>query len=179
MIQSFFGFEIAIDFPGDSYLLWVLSSFVFLYGGWPFFKGIFDELQKKQPGMMTLISIAITTAYGYSSFVVFGLSGKFFFWELATLVDIILLGHWIEMKSVMGASRALEELAKHMPSDAHKVMPDGSIEDVPIEVLEAGEKVPVDGEVVELYTYDMLLSPAMEAVLMSLSTVIVAINASF
>ena len=158
MIQAFLGFKQALVFAGDAYLLWALSSFVFFYGGWPFLKGLFDELfVKKQPGMMTLIAVAITTAYAYSSVVVFGLSGKVFFWELATLIDIMLLGHWIEMKSVMGASRALEELAKLMPSDAHKVMPDGSTQDVPIENLEPGdkvlvkpgEKVPVDGEVVE------------------------------
>jgi P-type Cu2+ transporter len=157
MIQAFLGFKQALGFHGDIYVLWGFSSFVFFYGGWPFLKGLFDELQKKQPGMMTLIAIAITTAYGYSSVVVFGLSGKVFFWELATLIDIMLLGHWIEMKSVMGASRALEELAKLMPSDAHKVMEDGSTEDVPIEelkpgdrvLIKPGEKVPVDGEVVE------------------------------
>jgi Cu2+-exporting ATPase len=157
MIQAFLGFKQALAFFGDAYLLWALSSFVFFYGGWPFLKGLLDELQKKQPGMMTLIAIAIATAYGYSSVVVFGLSGKVFFWELATLIDIMLLGHWIEMKSVMGASRALEELAKLMPSDAHKVMAGGSTEDVPIEELKSGdrvlikpgEKVPVDGEVVE------------------------------
>ncbi|MDW7772884.1 MAG: copper-translocating P-type ATPase [Desulfobulbaceae bacterium] len=157
MIQAFLGFKKALGFPGDLYVLWTLSSFVFFYGGWPFLRGLFKELSKKQPGMMTLIAIAIATAYGYSSVVVFGLPGKVFFWELATLIDIMLLGHWIEMKSVMGASRALEELAKLMPSDAHKITDDGSTEDVPIEELQAGdrvlvkpgEKIPVDGEVIE------------------------------
>jgi Cu2+-exporting ATPase len=157
MIQAFLGLREAVGFPGDAYVLWALSSFVFFYGGWPFLKGLFDELGKKQPGMMTLIAIAITTAYVYSSVVVFGLSGKVFFWELCTLIDIMLLGHWIEMRSVMGASRALEELAELMPSDAHKVMPDGSTNNVPIEeikqgdkvLIKPGEKVPVDGEVVE------------------------------
>jgi Cu2+-exporting ATPase len=157
MIQAFLGIKAALRFPGDAYLLWALSSVVFFYGGWPFLKGLFDELGKKQPGMMTLIAIAVTTAYGYSSIVVFGLSGKVFFWELATLIDIMLLGHWIEMKSVMGASQALEELAKLMPSDAHKLMPDGSTKNVPIEeikqgdkvLIKPGEKIPVDGEVVE------------------------------
>jgi Cu2+-exporting ATPase len=155
LIQKFLGFE--FRFHGDNYLLFALSSFVFFYGGWPFLMGIFYELKVKNPGMMTLISVAIATAYLYSSAVVFGLSGKFFFWELATLIDIMLLGHWIEMKSVMGASRALEELAKLMPSEAHMVLPNGDIKDVPLEELKAGnrvlikpgEKMPADGEVVE------------------------------
>ncbi|MFO7964053.1 MAG: copper-translocating P-type ATPase [Desulfobacterales bacterium] len=157
MIQDFLGIRADLRFTGDLYILWALSSFVFVYGGWPFLKGFFEELKEKQPGMMTLIAVAITTAYGYSSVVVFGLAGKVFFWELATLIDIMLLGHWIEMRSVMGASRALEELAKLMPSDAHKVMPDGSTQDVSIEEIQAGdrvlikpgEKIPVDAEVVE------------------------------
>jgi Cu2+-exporting ATPase len=157
MIQSFLGFREAVRFAGDAYVLWALSSIVFFYGGWPFLKGLFDEVGKKEPGMMTLIAIAITTAYGYSSFVVFGLQGKIFFWELATLIDIMLLGHWIEMKSVMGASRALEELAQLMPSDAHKVMPDGSLRDIPLGeltvgdrvLIKPGEKIPADGEVID------------------------------
>ena len=124
---------------GDSYLLFVLSSVVFFYGGYPFLKGLVDELKFAQPGMMTLIAIAIATAYLYSSAVVFGLSGKLFFWELVTLIDIMLLGHWIEMKSVMGASKALEELARLMPSDAHKFMPDGSLKDVPLEELSVND----------------------------------------
>jgi Cu2+-exporting ATPase len=106
--------------------------------------------------MMTLISVAIATAYLYSSAVVFGLTGKMFFWELASLIDIMLLGHWIEMKSVMGASRALEELAKLMPSDAHKLFPDGSVKDVPLGelavndkvLIKPGEKIPADGVIV-------------------------------
>lgn len=157
MIQKILGLEQALHIPGDLYILFVLSSMVFFYGGWPFLKGLFEELKKKQPGMMTLIALAITSAYVYSCAVVFGLSGKVFFWELVTLVDIMLLGHWIEMKSVMGASRALEELAKLMPSDAHKLMPDGSIKDIPLNELETdnkvivkpGEKIPADGVVVE------------------------------
>jgi Cu2+-exporting ATPase len=157
MIQRFLGLGDSMRFTGDSYILFVFSSFIFFYGGYPFLKGLSDELRSAHPGMMTLIAIAITTAYAYSSVVVFGLSGKIFFWELVTLIDIMLLGHWIEMKSVMGASRALEELAKLMPSDAHKVMPDGSVKDVPIDELvvgdrflvKPGEKIPADGEVVE------------------------------
>ncbi len=157
MIQKLFGLREQFAFTGDSYILFGLSTFVFFYGGWPFLKGLVDELRKKLPGMMTLIGLAISTAYVYSSVVVFGLPGKVFFWELVTLVDIMLLGHWIEMRSVMGASRALEELAKLMPSEAHKLMPDGSVIDVPVENLKVGdrvlvkpgEKLPVDGLVIE------------------------------
>ena len=129
LLQTLVGLREAIHFPGDLYVLFGFSSAVFWYGGWPFLKGLFAEIKSRQPGMMTLVAVAITTAYVYSSAVVFGLTGKIFFWELATLVDIMLLGHWIEMNSVMGASKALEELAKLMPSDAHKLMPDGSFAD--------------------------------------------------
>ena len=157
MIQRFLGLGDALAFPGSLFVLWALSSVVFFYGGWPFLKGIYEELRGGRPGMMTLISIAITTAYVYSSAVVFGLEGTIFFWELATLIDVMLVGHWIEMRSVMGASKALEELARLMPSEAHKVMPDGSVQDVPVEDLQhgdrilvkPGEKVPADGAVVE------------------------------
>ncbi len=156
MLQKLVGLREAIHFPGDIYVLFGFSSAVFWYGGWPFLKGFFEELKSRQIGMMTLISVAIATAYLYSSAVVFGLSGKMFFWELATLVDIMLLGHWIEMKSVMGASKALEELAKLMPSDAHKLMPDGSVKDVPLDelavndkvLIKPGEKIPADGVIV-------------------------------
>jgi len=155
LIQEFFGFT--FNFLGDKYLLFALSSIVFFYGGWPFLKGIFKELRKKQPGMMTLIALAISIAFFYSSAVVFGLTGKFFFWELVTLIDIMLLGHWIEMRSIMGASRALETLAKLLPSEAHLVKSDGKVEDVPISKLildniilvKPGEKIPSDGTVVK------------------------------
>jgi P-type Cu2+ transporter len=156
MLQSLVGLRDAIHFPGDLYVLFGLSSAVFWYGGWPFLRGFVEELTSRRPGMMTLISVAIATAYVYSSAVVFGLAGKMFFWELASLIDIMLLGHWIEMKSVMGASRALEELAKLMPSDAHKLMPDGSVKDVPLSelavddkvLIKPGEKIPADGVIV-------------------------------
>ena len=155
MIQELLGYE--FRFEGDRYLQFGLSSIIFFYGGWPFLKGAHDEIRKKSPGMMTLIALAISVAYFYSSGVVFGLSGKIFFWELAGLIDIMLLGHWIEMKSVMGASNALQELAKLMPSTAHKVNEHGDAEDVDISELKnedvilvkPGEKVPADGEVVE------------------------------
>jgi len=157
LLQRLLGLREAIRFPGDLYLLFVLASAVFWYGGWPFLKGLIKELRTRQPGMMTLFAVAIATAYLYSSAVVFGLTGKIFFWELATLVDIMLLGHWIEMKSVMGASKAVEELAKLMPSDAHKLMPEGGVKDVPLSELEVddkvlikpGEKIPADGVVIE------------------------------
>ncbi|HET9395815.1 MAG TPA: copper-translocating P-type ATPase, partial [Nitrospiraceae bacterium] len=156
MLQSLMGLREAISFPGYLYLLFGLSSAVFWYGGWPFLKGFVEELRSRRPGMMTLISVAIATAYLYSSAVVFGLTGNLFFWELASLIDIMLLGHWIEMRSVMGASRALEELAKLMPSDAHKLMPDGSVKDVPLSelavndkvLIKPGEKIPADGVIV-------------------------------
>ena len=157
LIQGFLGLEQAIEFVGDRYLLFGLSTVIFFYGGYPFLRGMVAELKEKEPGMMTLIGLAIGVAYGYSSVVVFGLQGKVFFWELATLIDVMLLGHWIEMRSVMGASHALEGLASLMPSEAHKLLPDGSVEDVPLEELSAGdrvivkpgEKIPADGEVVE------------------------------
>jgi len=157
MLQTLVGLREAIRFPGDVYVLFGLASAVFWYGGWPFLKGLFEELKSRRPGMMTLVAVAIATAYLYSSAVVFGLAGKMFFWELASLVDIMLLGHWIEMKSVMGASKALEELAKLMPSDAHKLMPDGGVKDVPLSelalddkvLIKPGEKIPADGVIVE------------------------------
>lgn len=157
MIQEFLGLGQGWRFRGDTYVLWAVSSIVFFYGGLPFLKGFFDELIKKNPGMMTLIAIAISTAYFYSSAVVLGLSGMEFFWELATLIDIMLLGHWIEMKSVIGASRALEELARLMPSTAHKILSDGKIQDIVIDklvlgdriLIRPGEKVPADGLVIE------------------------------
>lgn len=157
MIQIFLGVKAFLSFYGDIYILFILSSGIFFYGGWPFLKGLYVELKEKKPGMMTLIAVAIVVAYFYSSAITFGLKGKLFFWELATLIDIMLLGHWIEMKSIMGAGRALEELAKLMPSIAHKVMPDKSIQEVGIEKLESndlvlvkpGERIPADGLVVE------------------------------
>ncbi|MCF6268311.1 MAG: cadmium-translocating P-type ATPase [Melioribacteraceae bacterium] len=153
LIQEFLGFGTALQFAGDKYLAFLLSSFVFFFGGYPFLKGMMDEVKKKQPGMMTLISVAVSVAYFYSSAVVFGLEGKVFFWELATLIDIMLVGHWIEMRSVMGASKALEELAKLMPSDAHLLNEDDSITEVPLSQLKTGdkvlvkpgEKIPADG----------------------------------
>jgi Cu2+-exporting ATPase len=157
MIQQFLGLGRSFRFSGDLFINFLFSTAVFFYGGWPFLKGLYDELRQKNPGMMTLIALAIAVAYFYSSAVVFGVRGKIFFWELATLIDIMLLGHWIEMRSVMGASRALEELARLMPTEAHKLMEDGSVKDVPLDelrpgdrvLIKPGEKIPADGKVVE------------------------------
>ena len=101
LVQRVFGFSLSL--PGDPWTRWVLSSIVFFFGGWPFLKGFIGELRQRQPGMMTLIALAITVAYVYSTAVVFGLPGKVFFWELASLIVVMLLGHWIEMRSVLGA----------------------------------------------------------------------------
>src|SRR5450759_3286261 len=144
-----------LQFAGSTWALFVVSAFIYVYGGMPFLKGLFEELKTKTPGMMTLIAMAITVAFVYSAAVSLGLQGMDFYWELATLIDIMLLGHWLEMKSVMGASRALESLARLMPSDAHVIMPDGTVMDHPVAhlatgdrvLVKPGEKVPVDGRV--------------------------------
>ncbi len=157
LIQGLLGLGESLRFPGDGYLLFALSTLIFLYGGFPFLQGLVRELSAGLPGMMTLIALAISTAYLYSAAVSFGLPGMVFYWELATLLDIMLLGHWIEMRSVLGASRALEELARLMPSEAHRLRADGSTEEVGLELLRVGdrvlvrpgEKVPADGEVRE------------------------------
>lgn len=157
MIQRLINLENVLSFKGSEYLLFLFSTVVFFYGGYPFLKGMIDELKKLKPGMMTLIAIAVSVAYFYSSAVVFGLGGKIFFWELATLIDIMLIGHWIEMKSVLGASKALESLAKLMPSDAHKMLGDGSVVDIPLNelnpddkiLIKPGEKIPADGIVLK------------------------------
>ncbi len=155
LIQGFL--NISYSFTGDKYVLWVLSSFIFFYGGWPFLKGIFEELKKKQPGMMTLIALAIFVAYSYSSAVVFGLKGKFFFWELATLIDIMLAGHWIEMKSVIGASKALEKLAQLLPDTARlsngKDVKISELKKGDIILVRAGEKIPADGIIIKGTSY--------------------------
>ena len=101
MIQHWLGIAETLAFPGDRYVIFVLSSIAYLYGGWPFLTGFTSELRKRQPGMMTLISIAISAAYFFSVTVTFGFPGQELYWELVTLIAIMLLGHWIEMRSVM------------------------------------------------------------------------------
>ena len=158
MIQMFIGVD--WDFNGSKYILFALSSVVFFYGGWPFFKGLVNEVKAKNPGMMFLIGFAITVAYVYSVAIVFGLQGMDFFWELATLILIMLLGHWIEMKSIAGASKELELLVQLMPSDAHMVMPDmvhdvktDTLKENDIILVKPGEKVAADGIISDGETY--------------------------
>ena len=158
MIQKFIGVD--WDFKGSKYILFALSSVVFFYGGWPFFKGLVNEVKTKNPGMMFLIGFAITVAYIYSVAIVFGLKGMDFFWELATLILIMLLGHWIEMKSIAGASKELELLVKLMPSDAHMVMADmvhdvktDTLKENDIILVKPGEKVAADGIISEGESY--------------------------
>jgi Cu2+-exporting ATPase len=155
MIQRRLGIG-GLAFTGQDWVQLLLASLVFFYGGWPFLSGLFSELSRRRPGMMTLIGLATSVAYIYSTAVVFGVPGEGFYWELATLIDIMLLGHWVEMRSVMGASRALEELVKLLPSDAHRLRDDGSTEDIPLSeirkgdriLVKPGEKVGTDGIIV-------------------------------
>lgn len=154
-IQTWLGLT-WLQVPFQNEILLVLSAVIFVYGGWPFLKGMAQELKNRQPGMMTLIGTAISVAFFYSAATVLFLPGMDFFWELATLIDVMLFGHWIEMKSVLGASRALEELVRVMPTNAH-VFRDGRIVEVPVAELKTGdvvlvrpgEKIPSDGTVVE------------------------------
>jgi len=156
MIQHFLSLRGAFAFPGDRYVEFGFASAVYFYGGRPFLTGLVDELRKRLPGMMTLVALAITVAYVYSALVVFGLPGSVFFWETATLIDIMLLGHWIEMRSVLGASRALEQLVRLLPAEAHRLRSDGSIEEVLLNAVQPGdrvlvkpgEKIPTDGLVI-------------------------------
>ena len=155
---------ITLSFPGSDWLVAVLATVLFAYGGWPFLRGAADELRRRAPAMMTLVALGITTAYVYSMYAfvmgsVLHADGMRmdFFWELATLIVIMLLGHWIEMRAVMGAGDALKEMAELLPAQAHVLQEDGSYADVPLDevqvgqtvMVEAGEKVPADGEVTD------------------------------
>jgi Cu2+-exporting ATPase len=154
MFQQWLGFQ--FTFPGSKYVLLLLSTFIYVYGGWPFLKGLVAEVRGNAIGMMTLVAVAITAAYIYSTAVVFGLEGMDFFWELATLIDIMLLGHWLEMRSQMAASRALENLVGLLPSTVH-VEQNGEILDIDITelqlgdlvIIKPGEKIPADGLITE------------------------------
>ena len=154
MVQHWLGFRIA--FPGDTYVLLILGSIIYVYGGTPFLKGMVSEVKDKAIGMMTLVALAISVAFIYSAAVVFGLKGMDFFWELATLIDIMLLGHWLEMRSQMGASKALESLVALLPAVVH-LEKNGEVRDVNLQeikngdviVIKPGEKIPADGQVLE------------------------------
>ena len=121
MIQHWLNFT-PPAFPGSQYVPLVLSTVIFFYGGLVFIKGAWSELKAKLPGMMTLISLAIITAYAYSVATQFWLSGEGFFWELATLVTIMLLGHWLEMASIAKAEIALDAISKLLPDMAEKLV---------------------------------------------------------
>ena len=158
MIQQWLGFTIA--FNGDKYVLLVLGSIIYFYGGMPFFKGFLGEVKAGAIGMMTLVALAITVAYVYSVAVVFGLPGMDFFWELATLIVIMLLGHWLEMRSQMAASKALQSLVALLPNDV-TVEHNGSPVKIKLEqlkngdtvIIRPGEKVAADGLIVEGTSY--------------------------
>ena len=155
-LQEWLGYSLPA-FSGSQWIAPVFSVIIFLYGGLPFLKMAVPELQNRQPGMMTLISLAISVAFIYSLASLFIPGSMSFFWELVTLIDIMLLGHWIEMRSVRQASGALQELAKLMPDIAERLLPDGSTEIVLVNDLNEGDmvlirpgaSVPADGEVLE------------------------------
>lgn len=155
MVQEWLSFRMP-EFYGSNWLSFILGTIIFFYGGVVFIKSAMAELKAKLPGMMTLISLAIITAYIYSVAATFILKGGEFFWELATLITIMLFGHWMEMKSVQSAKGALKELAKLLPDEAEVITPDGT-KKIAISELNVGDlllirpgsKVPADGEVVE------------------------------
>ena len=154
MLQMWFGFRMP-EFPGSQWIAPLFAVIVFLYGGVPFIQMAIPEIRNRQPGMMLLVSLAISVSFLYSLAAIFANLGEGFFWELVTLIDVMLLGHWIEMRSVRQASGALDALAKLMPDTAEHIMPDGSTHIMPVSRLQAGDlvlvrpgaSVPVDGVV--------------------------------
>ena len=158
MVRDFAGQGMTPLFAAEEWVALALSSIIYFWGGWPFLTGALPEIRTGRPGMMTLVALAISTAYFYSAAVTLGLpGGEPFYWELATLVTIMLLGHWLEMRSVLGASRALEELVRLLPDTALRVTADGGTEEVAVAALIAGDrvvirpgaKVPVDGVITD------------------------------
>ncbi|HEU4830610.1 MAG TPA: HAD-IC family P-type ATPase, partial [Candidatus Saccharimonadales bacterium] len=154
-VQGWFGFELVL--PGSGYIPAVFGAIIFFYGGLVFLKSARAELAAKQPGMMTLISMAITVAFIYSALVTFKvIDGMDFWWELATLVTIMLLGHWLEMASVENAQGALNELAKLLPDEA-ELLEHGKSRKVAVSELKVGDtvlvrpgaQIPVDGVVIK------------------------------
>ena len=155
-LQEWLGFSAPV-FPGSEWINPVFAVVVFAYGGVPFLRMAVPELKDRSPGMMTLISMAIGVAFVYSLASVVFPTESAFFWELVTLIDIMLLGHWIEMRSVRRASSAVDELAKLMPDTAERITDDGETEEVPVSELSEGDlvlvrpgaSVPADGVVEE------------------------------
>ncbi|WP_088838673.1 MULTISPECIES: heavy metal translocating P-type ATPase [unclassified Listeria] len=151
-VQDIFGYQ--LTFPGTEFVQLILASILYFYCGLPFLKGAVSEVKDHAIGMMSLISVAISVAYFYSVATVFGFHGMDFFWELGTLISIMLLGHWLEMRSIMGASKALEALAGLLPKQAIKLV-DGKQVEVDISDIQPGDKVlvrandkiPTDGEI--------------------------------
>nr|WP_121820701.1 copper-translocating P-type ATPase [Halostella salina] len=155
-LQDWLNFSVPA-FPGSEWINPVFAVIVFAYGGVPFLRMAVPELKDREPGMMTLISMAISVAFVYSLASVIFPTTSAFFWELVTLIDIMLLGHWIEMRSVRRASSALDELAKLMPDTAERITEEGGTEEVPVDELSEGDRilvrpgasVPADGVVEE------------------------------
>jgi len=156
MIQQWFGFSMPA-FTGDRFIGPIFAFAIFLYGGTPFLQMAVPEVKNRKPGMMLLISLAITVAFLYSLFALFIDPHGGFFWEMATLIDVMLLGHWLEMRSVRQASGALNELARLMPDTAELIRANGNTEEVSVSILKTGDlvlvrpgaSIPADGEVVE------------------------------
>ncbi|MFY1048509.1 copper-translocating P-type ATPase [Apilactobacillus sp. 1-1-2] len=153
-----------VTFPGSDFVVLVLGTILFIYGGYPFFTSCISEMKSKKPGMMSLITMGISVAYVYSVYAVIANDilkvtpmVNDFFWELSTLIVIMLLGHWIEMNSVMNAGSALNKLAELLPDNAHLVQSDGQTKDVSVHelsegqtiLIKSGEKVPADGTIVD------------------------------
>ena len=156
MLQEWLGFSMP-QFPGGQWVGPAFAIAIFLYGGVPFLQMAVPEVRNRKPGMMTLISLAISVAFVYSLFALFVNPGSGFFWEMATLIVVMLLGHWLEMRSVRQASGALNELAKLMPDTAERILAHGETEEVPVSQLETGDlvlvrpgaSVPADGQIEE------------------------------
>jgi Cu2+-exporting ATPase len=156
MLQEWFGFSMP-EFPGSRWVGSLFAIAIFFYGGLPFLQMAVPEIRNRKPGMMTLISLAISVAFVYSLFALFISPGSGFFWEMATLIVVMLLGHWLEMRSVRQASGALNELARLMPDTAERLVTNGETEEVPVSDLKTGDlilirpgaSVPADGVVEE------------------------------
>lgn len=152
MIQQWFKYQ-SPSFPGSNFIPAIFGTIVFIYGGWVFLQGAYRELANKNPGMMTLIALAINVAFFYSIAVMLGLKGNALWWELATLISIMLLGHWIEMRSISQAQGALQELTKLLPDTAILLIDDESTQEIPVNQLQEGDfilirpgaSIPADG----------------------------------